>query len=310
MAVNLIVEASQMREAMEKKNAEKQAILEKEKVEKEAKEKKARNESTLKCFGTIYDNKTARIDRFRKSVQESLLSECIIHTMDKAVKTPLYENADVLKRQLASNFIKEEGVNNIIDNCITKSLMLSDMMNLVDEYTDILLEKYKESGDENEVLSDVEKEEFFNKLDDMTPDEVTMEIHARTNAGFNQSYYDNASKAEDIKTTMQYTNEKIMQQNTQSMKEHCAMIGKRAEQKIRNRKKGIFECVLSTTVETILKNEQAKPMYVNESGSLDMDKISDHCKVVYGFLETLNTCRFKDMDAEYIKEQLDELKQA
>lgn len=49
-------------------------------------------------------------------------------------------------------------------------------------------------------------------------------------------------------------------------------------------------------------------MYMTESGKLDMPAVYESARVMYGFLETLNTLQLEKVDKEYIKEILDNMK--
>ena len=51
----------------------------------------------------------------------------------------------------------------------------------------------------------------------------------------------------------------------------------------------------------IIRDEHLKEAYIEEDGSLDTDTIVESAKVLYGFLETLNTLQLKTVDSEYIK---------
>ena len=57
----------------------------------------------------------------------------------------------------------------------------------------------------------------------------------------------------------------------------------------------------------ILKNEEIKTHYVTESGSLDMDLVVEGAKLMYGFLETINTLNLAIVDANYIKNIIDNM---
>ena len=56
-----------------------------------------------------------------------------------------------------------------------------------------------------------------------------------------------------------------------------------------------------------LKNEDAKKVYV-ENAALNMDKIVEHCEVMYTFLTTLDTCKIIDVNESYIEQMLKDLR--
>ena len=61
--------------------------------------------------------------------------------------------------------------------------------------------------------------------------------------------------------------------------------------------------------ENILKNENVKDTYINESGRLDVDLVMETVKVMYGFLETLNTIQIEKVDEKYLSKVIKEMKE-
>jgi hypothetical protein len=70
----------------------------------------------------------------------------------------------------------------------------------------------------------------------------------------------------------------------------------------------IFEKLTRNLSTSIVRNTVTKEMYMTESGKLDMPAVYESARVMYGFLETLNTLQLEKVDKEYIKEILDNMK--
>jgi hypothetical protein len=52
----------------------------------------------------------------------------------------------------------------------------------------------------------------------------------------------------------------------------------------------------------VVKDQAIRESYTDsESGAVDMDLVVESAKVMYGFLETLNTLQLEKVDKEYIK---------
>lgn len=242
----------------------------------------------------------------RNKIKKDLLSEGIYRIFSKCVKAPLYENTEFLKRHLASSFVNENNVTELLNEYHDKTYMLSELTRLVLEYTDIILEKTKES----ESVDPNDKEEFYNKIDEIEDlGYVQDSIKARVSDAINRFNIDNLQKKKDIENQLIATREKI---NTNmlndSVKEYTLMESKKKENEIRHSKKSIFEAMVSNVIESCYKNESVKTKFFDENNAPDMDKIIDHTKIMYGFLEMLNTTGMKDVKSEYIKEQVDSLK--
>jgi hypothetical protein len=53
----------------------------------------------------------------------------------------------------------------------------------------------------------------------------------------------------------------------------------------------------------IIRDDVLKEHYIEENGKLDMDTIVESAKVLYGFLETLNTIQIgRKIDKAYLEE--------
>ena len=74
-----------------------------------------------------------------------------------------------------------------------------------------------------------------------------------------------------------------------------------------NRPLTIFECMTRKYSANVIKDEKAKVAYLNESGSIDTGLIVESAKVMYAFLETLNTLQLEKVDSKYIKNVLDNM---
>ena len=53
-------------------------------------------------------------------------------------------------------------------------------------------------------------------------------------------------------------------------------------------------------VTNIVKDESVRERYMTENGTLDVDLAVESAKVMYGFLETLNTIQIEKVDEKYI----------
>ena len=73
-----------------------------------------------------------------------------------------------------------------------------------------------------------------------------------------------------------------------------------------NRTLTVFESMTRRLSTSILKSD-AKDSYLTESGALDTDLVVEAAKVMYGFLETVNTLNLANVNAEYIKNILDKM---
>lgn len=115
-----------------------------------------------------------------------------------------------------------------------------------------------------------------------------------------------AKISDNIKTV-----EKISDNGSDESKvaQESANIAKRRINEItNNRPLTVFECLARNITANIIKNESVKENYITESGQLDTPIVVEAVKVMYGFLETLNTLQLESVDSDYILSIVKEFK--
>lgn len=74
-----------------------------------------------------------------------------------------------------------------------------------------------------------------------------------------------------------------------------------------NRAQSVFEKLTRVLGKNIIYNPMVKEQYVAENGQLDMGLVVESAKVMYGFMETLNTLQLEKIDTNYIKNVLENM---
>ena len=74
-----------------------------------------------------------------------------------------------------------------------------------------------------------------------------------------------------------------------------------------NRPLTVLERMTRGLMASIVKDDSLKERYVTESGSIDTGNIFESAKLLYGFMETLNTLQLDKIDEAYIEEVLNNL---
>ena len=95
------------------------------------------------------------------------------------------------------------------------------------------------------------------------------------------------------------TKSKIAKENVQ--------MAHREISKLHDKPQSIFEAMIRNLSSSVIKDNESKEKFINENGSLDMSSIIETAKVMYGFLETLNTLQLEKVDGEYIKNALSQI---
>ena len=90
--------------------------------------------------------------------------------------------------------------------------------------------------------------------------------------------------------------------------QEAVMMDKRRIDGIRyNRPLTIFEKMTRNLTLNIVKDCAVRESYIEEHGQLDMDHIVETAKIMYGFMETVNTLQLEKVDETYIKNVLENM---
>ena len=114
----------------------------------------------------------------------------------------------------------------------------------------------------------------------------------------------------NVKTVEDLADDKSDESKTKTaMAEESARMHKRAIDSIReNRPLTVFEKMTRNLSSSIITNESVLKEYTDEdTGTLDMGAVIESARVMYGFLETVNTLQLAKVDANYIQNILDNM---
>ena len=70
----------------------------------------------------------------------------------------------------------------------------------------------------------------------------------------------------------------------------------------------VYEKMSKNLMRGVLKNKVLKEQYTDENGQLAVNDIMEAVRVMYGFLETINTIQLAKVDEKYIAKVLDGMK--
>lgn len=284
------------------------------------KEQKILSENTIykrevdDFYDKLYSNEDTyhNYNKFKSYVTEAYLVEGLTILVDNCVSPALIREPynQKLVRQLVSNFVKQEGASNLLNRFNRTSYLLSEMAYICNKHIESVLEKADKTNKETFKLDKNNKTKFYDDLSkidvDRTIDKITANIKQETQDFINN----NISNQNKIKSTLEKTKEKIQSvkgKNKDQIQEGYMEIGKRKITDLReSRTKNIFECMVYNLSRSALINESANKVFV-ENSQLNMDKIVEHCEVLYTFLTTLDTCKIINVDESYIETLLKDM---
>ncbi len=247
------------------------------------------------------NNKKMKFAEFSTSVKKSLLAEAVYKLFNSGLG--IHEQSTVnnaIKINLVNSFINENGVDKLLSDFKYKSILLSEVSRIVTKYHKQVLESVDKDESDSYKIDPEIKDNFFEELDMDDFNDVSASIKTRVTDAVEEFIQRNIQDKEEIKDIIQDSKEKVLAAKTQELQEGFEQISKRKINNIRNsRKINIFEAMVRSLTKGVVIRDDLKATYLNE-GKLDMDRIIESCKIMYTFLETLQTSKMVNIDEEYI----------
>lgn len=270
----------------------------------------AENMNNLRYTKENNDNK------FRKYISEAkttLLTEAIFYFVNESFDHSVTLEQRKQAEAVVLNFVKEEGADKLLRKYETQTEFLANLTGIVNETYDKIVKEANESKNKKITGFNMKKsttDAFYNKLQNISNTQVTnkiMDMVAQETEDFIKQSVEDKNKMEQM---AQDTKEKIdnikarTPEAKEAIKQEMVNNYNRESKLIRtNRPRSIFEEMVYHISNKVVKHKDLlESHYVNESGQLDVNKITENAKVLYTVLETLNTFKFKTFDAESIQE--------
>ena len=290
-------------------------------------ESAAAKAETQSIYDKIYreDIDNTRYNDFRKQITDSFVTEALTILVDNCLEHHLViqENHQKLVRQLVTNFVLEEGSSNLLRKMRSTSLLMSELAYDCDKAITATMEAVNKDDGELKLDPKV-KGDFYDNLKkadvDATVREITDRVRNETSK-FNTKMISDKSKmiealdktnakVEEAKQKLENTPDASEKTKEESKKLQEAYInaGKREIMDIRESgNKTVFECMVFNLSKSAFVNEAAGKAFISDS-KLDMDKIVEHCEVLYTFLTCMDSCKLINVDEAYIQDMLNNLK--
>lgn len=247
---------------------------------------------------------TQRYNKWSKNVLEAMTYDVIMHIFDECFDRRYYsedEKFSVLKESLVKNFIKEEGADNLIRRFKYTSVTLAECALLIETTHKKITDKVNYKDNEFTIDNNL-KNDFFDTLNNQNFESITSKIRERVNDAVEDFVVQNTNERLEIKDILQKTQDNINKATSEGVKESYNINAKRKINMIQQRPRNIFGEMVYNNAKDIAKDPELRKIYMDESGHLNMDKIVESCKVMYTFLECLNTTKMVEMNPEKVKE--------
>lgn len=161
------------------------------------------------------------------------------------------------------------------------------------------------SEPQGKIFDELDKEEEVQKAVQLISQRVASaeEDFIKRNAEDKKKIDDLLGKISDnIKTVEQISdNDSVKSEIAQ---EHVMRYRRSIKSITENRPQSVFERMARKLTESIIKDPDARNIYLAESGRADVGNVVESTKVMYGFLEALRTLKLENVDAQYIENVL------
>lgn len=222
----------------------------------------------------------------RNNLKEAFLFEAIKYFYNESsIQEIEKEELQSTKDTIIMGFIKENGVENILNKFRKRDVVLTDIANFVNESTRAIMEENEEKLKDSETapediqVSVDDRESFIDKMAQQKEEIEDVGAMVQTHVANNVEEFiaSNVEDRQQIKDILDDVKEKVASIKAanadvaEQIKESKIMKARREIHKIKNSKKNILECMVNhLSKRVIAENHQA---FLDDRNSIKMDKI-------------------------------------
>ena len=241
---------------------------------------------------------------FRYQVKSDILESVLSAIVQKALPKTINEVNFV--DSIVREFVEEEGALNLLDGMSTKTALLSEMAQDINEAYDKEIEDVDPSDQDTFIANTAPTNALISKIDgDEGMADVTDIIKTKVSRATQEFIEKNVIDQQDIKDTLADAKERIATVKTgddeldKEIREEQTIATKRKIKAISKRQGGVFEQLVKNMSKSILTNEALKESYTI-NGQINMESVVNRATCIYTLMETVNTMKIKPMDADSI----------
>ena len=257
---------------------------------------------------------TKRVQReyseFICNSRDYLLSEAMNMILQESLSKETSSENREYGKALIEAFVKENGSVKLLTEFSKKTFLLASIADVVNEAHQKVIHSCKESDSKTFKISKTINDDFFDKLIGLSDEKITQKINQRVCDSLESYVQANVNDKENLEELAEKTAEKIKnvkaknaEEKDKIVKEFTNLYNKQVyEIKQRaNRKVGLYEQLLHSVTRGVVSDQGILESFTEESGKLNIGKISDKVTVMYTFLEMLNTTKMVNVDEAYLE---------
>ena len=235
------------------------------------------------------EKNNAKYRQFLSEAKTTLLTEAIFYFVNESFDRSVTIDQRKQAEAVVLNFVKEEGADKLLNKYSTQTEFLANLSGIVNETYDKVV---KEAKDAKKIsafnMKKSTTDAFYDKLQNISNTQVTnkiMDMVAQETENFIQQSVEDKNKMEEMaqKTKEKIDNIKARNPETkEAIKQEMVNAYNRESKLIRtNRPRSIFEEMVYHISNKVVKHKDLLDShYVNESGQLDVNKITENTKVL------------------------------
>lgn len=182
---------------------------------------------------------------------------------------------------------------------------------IVDDIEDVPEEDITVDGDtenKGKVFEELEKEEDVRKAIELIRQRIAdaEETFIKRNAEDKKQVDELIGRISDNVKTVEDMSDKDSAES-KIAEESARMNRRRITQITENRPLTILEKMTRILTKNITKDQVLREQYLTEDGNMDMHLVIESAKIMYGFMETLNTLQLEKVDSRYIQNVFEEM---
>lgn len=238
--------------------------------------------------------------KFLEETKTALLTAALMKVMKESFSHPMNQRDKITAKNLITNFVKEQGVGDLLNRMKYQNTLVAEMGRIVNEYYTKIVESNNDEfkqPDESQIpgramdlkLDKTIVDDFYKDITDLDTSEASKLIRDKVADAMSDFVDQNMQNKLDYQEIIDTAKEKIEDsKETEVAEAYMNEAQRRINELRRTRHKNIFHYVVEAISKEAFKDENLSKIYIHEN-AVDMDGIVNSAEIIYTMLEMANT---------------------
>ena len=284
-------------------------IREQEEIDNAYLEREAIKEAAEKKINDFY--------KYKNDVKKALLSEALLGIYQNVfINSSIREEA--LTESLMNQYIDENGTTDILKKMkYSDNLILKNLYEAVMEKSDEITKDATSDDPSTQIIDKDNIKDFWKEIDNSEDVEDATNIIRLRVANAEEDFVNrNQQDKANIDTILKDTASRIQTAKSGNDNEYAEDVEESETRLAKDRiyqiqhesRRNVFDRMVRSLSEVVVKNEDIKKEFTLENGRLDMDRIVESVRCMYGLLEMVSTLGLENVDEKYIEDTIKSIK--